>query len=119
MEEKDLKTLFELAYLPFYKQQLEYALKPMLEALGETDVKDVALLQGTKMMVEKLSTEDGMYEVFCDTVVPHIMKLNKTEQKSMMSYIKGASVFQKVESASQADYLTLVVPPEVEPSSLN
>jgi hypothetical protein len=37
----------------------------------------------------------------------------------MMSYIKGASVFQKIESASQADYLTLVVPPEVEPSSLN
>ena len=32
MEEKELKTLFELAYLPFYKQQLEYTLKPMQEA---------------------------------------------------------------------------------------
>ena len=119
MEEKELKVLFELAYVPFYKQQLEYALKPMLEALGETDVKDIALLQGTKSMVEKLSTEEGMYQVFCDTVVPHINKLNKTEQKNMLGYVKGASVFQKIESAAQADYLSLVVPEEIEPSSLN
>lgn len=118
MEEKDLKVLFELAYLPFYKQQLEYALKPMLEALGE-DAKDIALLQGTKVMVEKLSTEEGMYQVFCDTVVPHVNKLNKTEQKNILGYVKGASVFQKIESAAQADYLSLVVPEEIEPSSLN
>ena len=63
--------------------------------------------------------ENPLYRVFCDTVVPHINLLNKTEQKSLLSYVKGASLFQKIESAGMKDYLDLVAPPEVEPSSLN
>lgn len=119
MEEKELKTLFELAYLPFYKQQLEYTLKPMQEAFENVEEKDLVFAEAVSNMVDKLQTEEGMYKVFCDTVVPHVNKLNKTEQKNMLGYVKGASVFQKIESAAQTDYLSLVVPEEIEPSSLN
>lgn len=119
MEEKELKTLFELAYLPFYKQQLEYTLKPMQEAFEEVEDKDLVFAGAVHKMVDKLQTEEGMYEVFCDTVVPHVNLLNKTEQKSLLSYVKGASLFQKIESAGMKDYLDLVAPPEVEPSALN
>lgn len=60
MEEKELKTLFELAYLPFYKQQLEYTLKPMQEAFEDVEEKD--LPEAISNMVNKLSTEEGMYK---------------------------------------------------------
>ena len=101
MEEKELKTLFELAYLPFYKQQLEYTLKPMQEAFENVEEKDLVFAEAVYNMIDKLQTEEGMYKVFCDTVVPHINLLNKTEQKSLLSYVKGASLFQKVESAGK------------------
>jgi hypothetical protein len=79
MEEKELKTLFELAYLPFYKQQLEYTLKPMQEAFEDIEEKDLVFVESVNKMVDKLQTEEGMYRVFCDTVVPHINLLNKTQ----------------------------------------
>ena len=119
MEDKELKTLFELAYLPFYKQQLEYTLKPMQEAFEDVEGEDLVFAEAVSNMVDSLSTEEGMYKVFCDTIVPHVNLLNKTEQKSLLSYVKGASLFQKIESAGMKDYLDLVAPPEVEPSALN
>ena len=57
MEEKELKTLFELAYLPFYKQQLEYTLKPMQEAFEDVEDKDLVFAEAVHKMVDKLQTE--------------------------------------------------------------
>ena len=91
----------------------------MQEAFENVEEKDIVFAEAVHKMIDKLQTEEGMYKVFCDTVVPHINLLNKTEQKSLLSYVKGASLFQKVESAGMKDYLDLVAPPEVEPSSLN
>ena len=57
MEEKELKTLFELAYLPFYKQQLEYTLKPMQEAFEDVEDKGLVFAEAVHKMVDKLQTE--------------------------------------------------------------
>ena len=95
MEEKELKTLFELAYLPFYKQQLEYTLKPMQEAFEDVGEKDLVFAEAVSNMVDSLSTEEGMYKVFVTQSCHMLTFLTRLNRSHCYPMSKGLLCFKR------------------------